>query len=151
MNTKFTADLDFTGFEEYLHFVKINLMRDEEGFAPMIEPSYNAAHYTFAFPNGYGASVSKVTEITCGWDRDLWEVAVLTVDRIENKDWRPEYLETWGRKPIEWDYNITYNTPITNDVIGYITDEEVRNVLKQIKNLPNREDWCYVDFLDKWY
>ena len=32
---------------------------------------------------------------------------------------------------------ITYDTPITDDVIGYLTLEEVYNVMKQIEQLQN--------------
>ena len=31
--------------------------------------------------------------------------------------------------------NITYHTPITNDVIGHQTDEDVEQVLKEISEL----------------
>jgi hypothetical protein len=39
---------------------------------------------------------------------------------------------------IKWDddvFDLTYETPITDDVIGYISDEELIKVLDKIKNL----------------
>lgn len=35
---------------------------------------------------------------------------------------------------MEW-VKLDYDTPVADDVVGYLTDEEVRNYLKQIKEL----------------
>ena len=69
----------------------------------------------YKFPNGYGASV-----ITGGYG-DLehpYEVAVL---QFEDGD----------------KYELTYDTPITDDVIGHLDVDGVNNILNQIKELPN--------------
>jgi hypothetical protein len=63
------------------------------------------------FDNGYGASVVKGPH-TYGGDQDLYELAVL-----DNND------------------DLTYDTPVTNDVEGYLTEEDVTILLKQIQNL----------------
>ena len=63
------------------------------------------------FDNGYGASVVQGYYIN-GGDKGLYELAVL-----DNEG------------------HVTYDTPIANDVIGYLTEEEVTNVLKQIQEL----------------
>lgn len=63
------------------------------------------------FDNGYGASVVKGPH-TYGGDQDLYELAVL-----DNND------------------DLTYNTPVTSDVEGYLTEEDVTILLKQIQNL----------------
>ena len=68
------------------------------------------------YPNGYGASVISHPH-SYGGTRGLWELAVIK-----------------GHKD-NWD--ITYDTPITDDVIGFLTDEEVMDVLKDIEDLPN--------------
>lgn len=75
--------------------------------------SYN---HRFKFDNGYGASVIKHYG-SYGYAEDLFELAVL------------EFFsdEFWG--------NLTYNTPITNDVIGHLTNNEVLELLKIIMNL----------------
>ena len=64
-----------------------------------------------AFDNGYGASVVK-TPHTYGGDRGLYELAV---------------LDSNG--------SLTYATPITDDVIGYLRPEDVSDVLTKIQQL----------------
>lgn len=67
--------------------------------------------YQFEFDNEFGASVIKHYG-SYGYDADLWELAVY--DR---------------------DGDLCYSTPITDDVLGYLTDEEVRETLRQIQEL----------------
>ena len=73
--------------------------------------------YRFKFDNEYGASVVKHWG-SYGHERDLWELAVIWYSHPEKDIW---YL--------------TYDTDITDDVIGYLTDEEVISILKQINEL----------------
>ena len=63
------------------------------------------------FPNGYGASIVQ-GEHTYGGKDGLYEIAV------------------FGK-----DGHISYSTPITDDVIGYLSEEEVEKTLTEIKNL----------------
>ena len=70
--------------------------------------------YIFRFENDYGASVVKGMG-TYGHELDLWELGVITFDGC--------------------DWHLTYDTPITEDVIGYLTDEQVMDILKQIQAL----------------
>ena len=63
------------------------------------------------FDNGYGASV-VCTPHTYGGDKGLYELAV---------------LDSEG--------HLTYATPITNDVIGYLRPEDVTDVLAKIQQL----------------
>ena len=63
------------------------------------------------FDNGFGASVVKGPH-TYGGDQGLYELAVLDSDG-----------------------ELTYMTPITNDVEGYLTEEDVTKLLEQIQNL----------------
>jgi hypothetical protein len=63
------------------------------------------------FPNGYGASVVQ-GEHTYGGKDGLYEIAV------------------FGK-----DGEISYSTPITDDVLGYLSEEEVEKTLTDIKNL----------------
>jgi hypothetical protein len=63
------------------------------------------------FENGYGASVVK-TDYSYGGDRGLYELAVLDSD---------------GK--------LTYDTPITDDVIGYLRDIDVTDVMEKIQQL----------------
>ena len=80
------------------------------------EHDFGGVLYRFKFDNGYGASVIK-HRYSYGSDQDLWELAV---------------LDSFDRNP---NGELTYDTPITDDVVGYLTDEEVRNLLEQIKGL----------------
>ncbi len=63
------------------------------------------------FDNGYGASVVK-TPYTYGGDMGLYELAV------------------FGK-----DGHITYDTPVTNDVEGYLGEDDVTKLLEQIQEL----------------
>lgn len=62
------------------------------------------------FDNGYGASVAQ-TPHTYGGSDGLYELAVLKNGMI------------------------TYDTPVTDDVEGYLTTEDVTNLLQQIQEL----------------
>ena len=63
------------------------------------------------FPNGYGASIVK-GEHTYGGKNGLYEIAI------------------FGK-----DGEISYSTPITDDVLGYLSEEDVEKTLTDIKNL----------------
>jgi hypothetical protein len=63
------------------------------------------------FDNGYGVSVVK-HQYSYGGDRGLYELAVLDKDG-----------------------QITYNTPITDDVIGYLRPEDVTDVMIKVQQL----------------
>lgn len=58
-------------------------------------------HYVFRFENGYGASVVKGPR-TYGGLQDLWELAV---------------IEFFGERSMN--YELDYDTEITDDVCGY--------------------------------
>jgi hypothetical protein len=62
------------------------------------------------FDNGYGVSVVR-TPYTYGGKDGLYELAVLDND------------------------GITYDTPITNDVLGYLSEQDVTEVLIKIQQL----------------
>ena len=63
------------------------------------------------FDNGYGVSV---IEHGYGGDVGLKELAVLHSGEI------------------------CYDTPITDDVLGYLTDTEVMEIIEQVKQLPEK-------------
>jgi hypothetical protein len=63
------------------------------------------------FDNGFGVSV-VCTPYTYGGDKGLYELAV------------------FGK-----DGHITYATPITDDVIGYLRPEDVTDVMEKIQQL----------------
>jgi hypothetical protein len=63
------------------------------------------------FDNGYGASIVK-HEFSYGGKDGLYELAVLNEDG-----------------------DLTYETPITNDVIGYLREIDVTDVMEKIQQL----------------
>lgn len=67
------------------------------------------------FDNNYGASVVKAPW-SYGGNKGLYELAVLRK--------RPD------------GYEITYDTPITDDVIGYCSETDITRLLNQIEILP---------------
>ena len=71
--------------------------------------------YIFKFDNGYGASVIK-NIMSYGHAKDLFELAVI------------EFID-------EFTWKICCSTDITDDVIGYLTNDEVLDLLERIKNL----------------
>jgi hypothetical protein len=75
----------------------------------------------FYFPNKYGASVVRHAG-SYGASAGLFELAVMQYDSVESK------------------WKLTYDTPITNDVIGWLTIEEVNGLLDQIKALAPKEE-----------
>jgi hypothetical protein len=63
------------------------------------------------FDNGYGVSVVSHSH-SYGGSKGLYEIAVLDSEN-----------------------NLTYNTSVTNDVIGYLTEQDVTDVMKQVQEL----------------
>ena len=74
-------------------------------------PQLNGIITRITFDNGYGASVVK-HEHSYGGDKGLYELAVLGKDG-----------------------ELTYDTPITNDVIGYLRPMDVTDVMEKIQQL----------------
>lgn len=75
-------------------------------------PCNGGVQHEYKFPNGYGASVVR-HDFSFGRESGLWELAVLGQD---------------GR--------LTYETPITDDVIGYLSEADVNEHLAAIAALP---------------
>jgi len=76
-------------------------------------PHYGGVAGKIMFKNGYGASVIR-HEHSCGGKKGLYELAVL-----DNEG------------------NLTYDTPVTNDVLGFLSPKEVTDYLIQIQDLKN--------------
>lgn len=66
------------------------------------------------FENNYGASIIKY-KFSYGSREGLFEIAVIKGN-----------INSW---------DICYDTPITSDVLGYQTSEDINNVLEKISNL----------------
>lgn len=77
-------------------------------------------HTHHFFDNHYGVSVIR-GPYTYGGKNGLYELAVMHMG--------PEDKES----------TLVYDTPITGDVIGHLTPEEVTDLMKQVSELPLRE------------
>lgn len=79
---------------------------------------------TYRFANGYGASVVRSCRMpyglgaTYGAQSGLWELAVVKFTG-----------------PLDDDWHLVYDTPITDDVIGRLTEDDVEELLSRIKAL----------------
>ncbi len=81
-------------------------------------PRIGGEQRIYQFANGYGASVVQGAH-TYGGSDGLWELAVITFN---------------GDDCI--DFSLTYETPITDDVVGRLTEDDVDRLLAQIEALP---------------
>ncbi len=75
--------------------------------------------YKIFFPNGYGASIVRFAIGPMGGSygslESLYELAVLKGN-----------ADGW---------NLTYETPITDDIIGHLTPDEVGSYINQVRRL----------------
>jgi len=76
-----------------------------------LDSFYKGVQCRIQFDNGYGASVVK-HEYSYGGKDGLYELAVLDSDG-----------------------HLTYETSVTDDVEGYLTENEVTKLLEQIQKL----------------
>lgn len=77
----------------------------------MMDSFYDGVRSNTMFDNGYGISVVR-HRYSYGGPSGLYEIAILDSDG-----------------------NLTYNTPITNDVIGYLTPKEVTEIMIKVQEL----------------
>lgn len=101
---------------------------------PTIErphPAGSGTQKIYRFDNNYGASVVQFTIGAFGGSYGVeggrWELAVL---RFTGEGVSFDDPHNWG---------LTYDTPITDDVIGHLDDDEVQAILAQIRDLPAEE------------
>ena len=90
--------------------------KDLEFKPKQIHPDFKekAAQAKMEFDNGYGVSV-LLGSMYYSNGIDTYELAVLA------------------------DGKICYDTPITEDVLGYLTNEEVTEAMMKVQNLPSRK------------
>ena len=68
------------------------------------------------FPNEYGASIVRAPH-SCGGEQGKYKLAVIS--------WHGD------------DWSLCYDTPITDDVLGYLSAKEVIGTLTEIMALPS--------------
>lgn len=93
-------------------------MTEQFGYEPQAIQSLNGGiQYEFRMPNGYGASVIQ-SAMSYGGGEGLWELAVLTYGEGDDTG------------------VLTYDTPITDDVVGHLDTQGVMDLLRRIEQLP---------------
>ena len=87
--------------------------------------------YIYAFENAWGASVIR-GPYSYGWDEGKWELCVMHGTGTEHE-------------------HLCYKSGITDDVIGWLTWEEVQDILDRISKLPfsHPRDCPDVDHLER--
>lgn len=99
-------------FEDY--------MTDRDWKSDYLRETYKGAKQAvMLFDNNYGVSVLFGKAFYSN-GIDSYELAV---------------IQKYGTG--EWDWNICYDTPITDDVLARISEEEVTKVMKQVQDLKN--------------
>jgi hypothetical protein len=84
----------------------------ELNFQPhSIKDGVQATHF---FDNGYGVSVVRFPG-SYGFEQNLYEVAILQGTKDK--------------------YDITYDTPITDDVLGHRDEEDINIILQEVQEL----------------
>lgn len=76
-----------------------------------IDGGIRAQHF---FSNGYGVSVVRFPG-SYGYEQDLYEVAILK----GNPD----------------DFDLCYDTPITDDIMGHRDETDVENIMEEVQSL----------------
>lgn len=90
-------------------------------FTPYLErPLNGGVQKLYRFDNNHGASVVQ-HNYSYGTDDGLWELAVIEFDSGDNDDW-----------------NITYETSVTSDVIGHLSNKDVDDTLLAISILEKK-------------
>ena len=77
-------------------------------------PGNNAVQALKFFSNGYGVSIVRFPG-SYGYSQGLYEVAV-----IEGTD---------------KEYELCYDTPITDDVLGHLDEQDVENIINEVAAL----------------
>ena len=106
-----TANIMDMDLDNLLELMDSDFKTFEDIKFEMMDSFYNGVRSHTKFENGYGISVVRHS-YSYGGSSGLYEIAVLGEDG-----------------------DITYNTPITNDVIGYLTPKEVTEIMIKIQEL----------------
>jgi hypothetical protein len=85
-------------------------------------PGYTHHQWIYRFPNGFGASVVQGNH-TYGGGEGFYELAVIQFD-CPSGVWSGD--DQWG---------LTYETPVTDDVLGWLSIEDVAATLVKIAGL----------------
>jgi hypothetical protein len=91
----------------------------ETKHTPIVDRSIHGSgrQKIYRFPNNLGASAVK-HQHSYGYSKGLWELAVIKFHSADDLDW-----------------SIAYDTPVTDDVIGWLAEQEIETLLNQIADL----------------
>lgn len=93
----------------------MNTIKDYNKYIIDINAYHKGMQVVFQFDNGYGLSVVSHS-FSYGNDDELFEIGVIKFDDSGM-------------------YELTYETPITGDVLGHQSKEDLINVIEQAINL----------------
>ena len=109
-----TAEMMGLSLEKVLEIVESkHLIFKDLKFVPT-EPFLDGIKSLLHFENGYGVSVVK-HKYSYGNGKGLYEMAIMNKDN-----------------------DIVYNTPITEDVLGYLTEDDVSNYMIKVQKLEKK-------------
>ncbi len=91
-------------------------------------PNFSGLQRIYRFENGYGASVVRF------WLDDTKDFFSHTEN---DSQWELAVIKFHGDNP--HDFKICYDTPITEDVIGYLEEDDVEKLLNKISRLKDIE------------
>lgn len=95
---------------------------------------YDGVQRLYRFENGYGASVVRHSG-SYGGPKGLWELGVI------------KWTDQYGRA-VYW--NLCHSTPITEDVIGYLKEDQVNTILSFIEKLDEFGNFASDEDTEKW-
>ena len=94
-------------------------------------PLWEGRQRLYRFENNFGASVVRHNG-SYGGKEGLWELAVIKWSE-EPIDPGYDFGDAFDPGNIAW--RLVYDTPITNDVIGWLEESEIEPILLKIKSL----------------
>ena len=97
--------------------MKINLPEDLKSFIAFDGPNNSGYQMIVKFDNGFGASI----------------INNIYSHTRNNEEFELAVIEKTGTEQNEWE--LCYTTYITDDVIGYLPEKEVIEILYKIKDL----------------
>lgn len=89
-----------------------------ENFKISINEIHGGIQKLYRFPNNRGASVVQHSFSYGNREENQWELAVIKFGSKSNSDW-----------------DLDYDTEITSNVLGHLSDDDVDHYLRQIRAL----------------
>lgn len=115
-------------FEKHFNLIDLEEQKDDFESNPALKELYeqgkNDIQCRMYFDNGFGVSIIR-GHLTYGGDKGLYELAIMSSDGLQ------------------------YNTAITEDVMGYLTEKEVEQIVYSVQCLEDyNPDKKFHDFIN---